>query len=217
MRERPVLFSDEMVRAILNGRKTQTRRLAEWPVHGVSDGRKRKVYSDPAEVNAALVSDSPSPHKRVVSPFGRPGDRLYVRECWGIAEDDFGCQHVTYRADDAHYLIGAEDDGKQFLIRNGVQPKPSEPDRWRPSIHMPRWASRLALEVTGVRIERLQDITEDDARAEGWVRRPEVSDDPEVHRDAAHDWFMDLWTDTYGRDSWDANPWVWVVSFRRLP
>ncbi len=81
---------------------------------------------------------------------------------------------------------------------------------------MPRWASRITLEITSVRVERLQEISEADAQAEGWTRRPEVSTDPQVHKEAARDWFMDLWESINGPGSWDANPWVWVIEFRRL-
>ena len=87
---------------------------------------------------------------------------------------------------------------------------------WRPSIHMPRWASRITLEITGVRVERLREISEADVQAEGWTRRPEVSTDPQVHKEAARDWFMDLWESINGPGSWDANPWVWAIEFRRL-
>lgn len=86
----------------------------------------------------------------------------------------------------------------------------------RPAIFMPRAASRILLEIASVRVERLQDISEPDAAAEGWPRRPEVSDDPQVHADAARDWYMDLWEQINGAGSWAANPWVWVVEFRRI-
>jgi hypothetical protein len=90
---------------------------------------------------------------------------------------------------------------------------PDGPHKWRSPIHMPRWASRLTLTVTATKIERLQQISEADARAEGFQVRPQISKDPEVHRDAARDWFEDLWISLHGLESWRLNPEVVCLSF----
>ena len=178
MKERPILFSAPMVRALLAGTKTQTRRVIK--------PRHLAFFNQDA---AAMLSDW---NERPL-PYGKPGDRLWVRETWHDASSSLhSC--ALYRADgiDLHW------------------------DKWTPSIHMPRWASRITLEITSVRVERLQEISEADAQAEGWTRRPEVSTDPQVHKEAARDWFMDLWESINGPGSWDANPWVWVIEFKRL-
>jgi hypothetical protein len=176
MRERPILFSAPMVRALLAGTKTQTRRIVKGGI----------PFDDDFEI--------------VASPYGDPGDRLWVREShwWFKDEPDNSCgyyppkltrEDVEYRADG--------DDGRKV---------------WRPSIHMPRWASRITLEVTGVRVERLQDISEADARAEGV--------EPNAFERTADNYgsvlYRRLWESINGPGSWDANPWVWVVEFRRI-
>ena len=189
MSEHPILFSGPMVRAILAGAKTQTRRVVRWPVLGPSDGRKRRVYteSDAAEINA-------SPR---LCPFGAPGDLLWVRETWRA--DDF---------DDARTLYATDMPEDALVAGRGVV-------RWHPSIHMPRGRSRLSLRVTSVRVERLHAITEDDARAEG-ITSLSVQTGPHtlVGRPVATE-FGALWRSINGPASWDANPWVWVVGFER--
>lgn len=183
-KERPILFSAEMVRAILDGRKTQTRRTVKLNQAGrVQRGKQQWHIDDP---NAALAC-----------PYGQPGDRLWVRETWAP-----GATQTMYRA--------------------GCSPDYLPPDgKWRPSIHIPRWASRITLEITGVRVERLQDISEDDARDEGiedggclncGEREPCECSSPVPD---ARDSFAHLWQSINGPDSWDVNPWVWVVEFRR--
>jgi hypothetical protein len=180
-KERPILFKPEMVRAILEGRKTQTRRV----VKGIQiDGL----------MAAAAVTLRPS-LAISLCPYGVVGDRLWVREVWSIAEKKFDPEvsRIVYRAD-------------------GVDPLPDATGRarWRPSIHMPRAASRLTLEVTEVRIERLHDISEEDARAEG------VRPDPFRRTYTAINSFHVLWIDINGIDSWDSNPWVWVICFKKV-
>lgn len=199
MSERPILFNDAMVRAVLSGAKMQTRRpvlVGGAPVHhDRTEGAWRKLRDGWAWVVENDVRGGVYP-----CPFGAPGDRLWVRECWGPCRGG-----LVYRADDHAAKVRGPDGG-----------------RWRPSIHMPRWASRLTLRVTDVRVERVQDITEDDARAEGITGPHNVGypafhlpgdSKPRYSRAAAA--FEDLWSDTYGAESWAANPWVWVVSFER--
>lgn len=228
MTERPILFSTPMVQAILAGRKTQTRRLLNpQPVHAQHHIWKGKVVRDAEhrmwcyrdrcfdnimnfgpmyEDNVALAA---------MCPKGKLGDRLWVREtfCEPSLHSDLLNFNLADKVGDIEYA--ADMGTERFPVGGNFTPQLND-FRWRPSIHMPRYASRITLEVTGVRVERLQAITEADAAAEGWQKRPELSSDPEVHRDAARDWFMDLWYDIHGKGSWDANPWVWVISFRRL-
>jgi hypothetical protein len=200
MKERPILFNGAMVRAILDGSKTQTRRLAntghyaiDEEYHGIEVAMRER---------AAMIKNC---------PLGQVGDQLWVRETWrGIVQ--INGPHEQYQTGVARYVPDQEKCIRvEYLASHS---KDSEP--WRPNIHMPRWASRIQLEITGVRVERLQDISEKDATAEGWERRPEVSDDPEVHGDAARDWFSDLWESINGANSWDANPYVWALDFKRV-
>lgn len=200
-RERPILFSAPMVRAILAGTKTQTRRAVK-PV-GNDEGFVLLDYghgwwpyrSDDGE--STMKGDMEIPH---ACPYGWPGDRLWVRETFL----DLGACYL-YRAD-------ASAGDERALVAPG-QP-------WRPAIHMPRAASRITLEVTGVRVERLQDISEADARAEGLVWRPHaegycLSDGSHFHAADPRMSYWGLWDTINGQGSAAANPWVWVVSFTR--
>lgn len=212
MKERPMLFSAPMVRAILDGRKTVTRRIVkardlEW-----------------MDVHQGLRE----PDKAERCPYGQPGDRLWVRETWQFYDwTDDGQPCVRFAADNASkwpLRIPEEQADRLTEIWAGLSaPENYSIDnhardrRWRPSIHMPRWASRITLEVTSVRVERLQDISEADALAEG------VTDDGSLVTDLAGNdrggafaAFAALWEVINGADSWDDNPWVWVVEFRRL-
>jgi hypothetical protein len=210
VKERPILFSGEMVRAILRGAKTQTRRaMKPQPMTVANPGmgadevfgwhKSQPIKSMPfgmhafrhdVESQCLLVSEC---------PFGQPGDRLWVRETWACDSTINDGHPVEYRA-----TWKCERDFPGVRCEHG-------PSRWKPSIHMPRWASRLTLEVTGVRVERLRDISEEDARAEGCSRKYDYDGDL-TH--TAPDDFSQLWTRTYGDGSWPANPWVWVVTFR---
>ena len=203
-RERGILFSDRLVRAILEGRKTQTRRV----VKGVGNdnclplGKRVKTH----------VLDAP---ERGLCPYGISGDRLYVRECWKAKAHADGWI-VHYRAD-----------GR--IVQTNVAVDCETPHdartwdtRWRPSIHMPKWASRIWLEITGVRVERVQDISDADAVAEGVEPtgggRYWVGADREPYGLAVNA-FRSLWDQTNAhRDgcTWDDNPWVWVIEFRRV-
>jgi hypothetical protein len=209
MPERGIIMSGELVRAILDGRKTQTRRVVKPQPHLCHGGhlswaspRGRKLGSEPA---GTLTLDEFAP--RCPYPVG---SRLWVRETWCPVDDSElgGAKWIAYRATPKY---GADEPGGW-----GPDTK-SDPDRltWRSPIYMPRSASRLTRLVEDVRVERVQEITEEDAIAEGWEKRPDVSTDPEVHRDAARDWFMDAWEKINGkRAPWASNPWVFVVRFR---
>ncbi|MCU2337811.1 hypothetical protein N8Q16_16095 [Enterobacter hormaechei subsp. steigerwaltii] len=208
MKERGIIFNGEMVRAILDGRKTQTRRImkvqpsdgfhpthngydldlnAHWYTPGVVD---KNGCLQPAKKDVFGVADE---NEGYTCPFGAVGDRIWVRETFCAVpdhEEPAGCSALLYAADG-----------------NGPYGK------WTPSIHMPRWASRLTLEITGVRVERLRDLSEDDAKSEGitpssggvlpgWEYRIN---------------FRDLWMSIYGADNWETNPWVWVIEFKVVP
>jgi hypothetical protein len=196
MHERPILFSGAMVRALLAGWKTQTRRIIK-PVQPRVDGRW-PAGRDP-------VPDC---------PFGRPGDRLWVRETWALEQLDDG-ERVVWAADRAAAWRSSMEDC--FYLESSY-----EPERWRSSIYMPRWASRLTLEVTGVRVERLQDISVVDAIAEGIGRLKRGTWTDYSEEMSASGWldprnsFQSLWTSINGTGSWAANPWVWAIEFRRV-
>ena len=202
MKERPILFNAPMVRALLAGTKTQTRRIVkardlEW-----------------MDVHQGLRE----PDNAERCPCGQPGDCIWVRESWSPDPPDVdGWGYTAWAGCREGQIAGVPERFRHPRFCNYAADWLHGPIRWTPSIHMPRWASRITLEVTGVRVERLQDISEADAQAEGWTRRPEVSTDPQVHKEAARDWFMDLWESINGPGSWDENPWVWVIEFRRLP
>lgn len=205
MGEKPILFSGEMVRAILDGRKTQTRRVVKpQPVRaGWNEGHFEK---------GAYWRDWP-----YMCPYGHPGDRLWVRETWQRVEAVDGCG-IVYRADER--ILAVDYDGEfrenERLRVPFVELKDfiDEEMLWLPSIHMPRWACRIALEIVAVRLERLQEITEEDARAEGVVWQRDFGNGLEA-RDA-RPVFVQLWASINGVASWNENPWVWVVEFRRL-
>lgn len=189
MRESPLLFTAPMVRAILDGTKTQTRRLVKRvPLDWLESGFTPEYV--------ALPGNDLCPH-------GRPGDHIWVRETHfindyrgaGVPEDERAETELVYAATDMDYVRNLEDD---------------EGFAWRPSIHMPRWACRIVLEVTGVRVERLQDISAEDCIAEGLRTNLREHDAVMDLRDQ----FRELWASTGG--DWDANPWVWVVEFRRV-
>ena len=191
MKERPILFNAPMVRALLAGTKTQTRRVVKMKPHHQIEER------DDGTPWPWMYDGERNADSWLACPYGQPGDRLWVRETFGHFERNKnfapGCD-VFYRAD-----------GESLAV------KP-----WRPSIHMPRWASRITLEVTGVRVERLQDISSDDARAEGCPDKP-IDDAEQASIDLlAKLWYHDLWEQINGLDSWAANPWVWVVEFKRV-
>ncbi len=192
MRERPILFSAPMVRAILNGTKTQTRRV-------VKIKSPKSVSLHDYSVDGVRVGPC---------PYGQPGDRLWVRETWA---------HGT------HAMAAERDGDGPFVYAATDREDRRLGDRWRPSIHMPRAASRITLEITGVRVERLQDISDNDALAEGVAqavreRLPKIQQCGEydvIDADPV-DEYRELWESINGPASWESNPWVWVVSFQPI-
>lgn len=192
MKSRPILFSASMVRALLDGSKTQTRRVVKGPVWEVRNGQPK----------SAIAGCDP------VCPYGHPGDELWVRETFAYTdahEPQFEGS-IEYRADNKCFAVSGNE---LFDVPHKCDPQPFG-GPWKPSIYMPRWASRIALEITAVRVERLQDIHEADAKAEGITIRPECMQSPAVAI------YSMLWEDINGPNSWAANPWVWVVEFKRV-
>lgn len=223
MKERPILFSAPMVRAILEDRKTVTRRVAK-PVKHPDLGN---IYAP----GALVLEREPQHVIDRACPYGQPGDRLWVRETHaqvfevdipegrpvgpvGTAgspgRPDWNCRYV-YRADGEMPNVQWHHVGD------------SQPVRWTPSIHMPRAASRILLEISAVRVERLRDISGDQARAEGIYSNPAMNGmytaDGDLHTskyDGPVEAFATLWESINGAESWAANPWVWVVEFKRV-
>ncbi|MBM5772756.1 hypothetical protein B6I53_21970 [Klebsiella pneumoniae] len=203
MKERGLIFNGEMVRAILDGRKTQTRRT---------------VKPQPDEDGLAKVTNGPwvdTSERNYRCPFGAAGDRIWVRETFCPVDDTQygGEKWVDYRATpkfEESHPAGWDS-----------APNDAEALKWRPSIHMPRWASRILLEITDVRVERLNSIHDVDAMREGIQNLTTCS-----HADfgipgvvnAQHPVraFQLLWESIYGADSWRDNPWVWVIEFKRV-
>jgi hypothetical protein len=224
VKERPIPFNGPMVRAVLAGTKTQTRRLVKPQPFADPNGNGWQWHGGPRLVRAGF--GAPYLHTSLASmvagmlkaaPYA-PGDRLYVREAWAVW---FDC-YVKDRDEPTFYREEFERWPEDAL----------RPARCRPSIHMPRWRSRINLDVVSVRVERLQEISETDAWAEGCIRGDAddvggffPAEEPIPARgggslgvrgwDCALDWYADLWESINGAGSWDANPWVWVVEFRR--
>ncbi|MEQ4313776.1 hypothetical protein ABNM01_11470 [Pseudomonas syringae] len=214
VKERPILFSAPMVRAILSSQKTVTRRALKVQPHIDASGNfcvgganyGQDIYGKP--VTKHFVSSN--------CPHGKPGERLWVRETWYC--DHFDLRRGPYLKPDDLDVSEARDDGMLVYAADGLAPYEAEQPVWKPSIHMPRWASRILLEITAVRVERLQEISRSDIRAEGLECPPELaSDDVSPNY---RDWYpaawRELWESINGADSWNSNPWVWVVEFKRV-
>ncbi len=196
MKERPILFNAPMVCAIVEGRKTQTRRLLTPQPHTVEPGQSRWMVG-----KLGWLSHEPVQDFIDACPYGQPGDQLWVREAWSTHAcfDAVPPAKLTTRS--IHYLA----DGK---IGTG---------KGRPSIHMPRWACRILLEITAVRVERLNDIRRDDAVAEGVERNGfGFKAEGENRPRGAYEAYRALWESINGAGSWERNPWVWVVEFKSV-
>lgn len=219
MKERPILFNGAMVRAVLAGTKTQTRRVVkpgfgqDWlspatlgrslrarPV--ILDGEQWAQFAHPLSGQTVdeILHDEWSPLACIRCPYGQPGDRLWVREAWAKTTVFPDTMMTVYREGDNRTDYGGP---------------------WKPGIHMFRRDSRLTLEVTGVRVERLQDISEADAQAEGVDYDPGEGGTYWVPglgcgSDSAAGSYRRLWESINGPGSWDANPWLWAVEFKRV-
>lgn len=192
MTERPILFSAPMVRAILADRKKQTRRIlkpqpfaGDYYEGGVSLDR---VWDGSARFSASAVGGG-AVLEEIAMLRHAPGDQLWVREAWKPVHSGDPSRGARYRAD-----VDADQ------------------TTWRPSIHMPRWASRITLKVTEVRVQRLQDIAEEDAKAEGCIHHH----DPAGDGQNVIEQFSYLWQSIHGAGSWEQNPWVAAISFERV-
>ncbi|MCS7591173.1 hypothetical protein [Pseudomonas aeruginosa] len=205
MKERPILFNDQMVRAILEGRKTVTRRVVK---------PQPDFLGSMVDPNTPFKTLDAGLHARITCPYGEPGDRLWVREAWAadaqvdaIAPSDLSQgEPIWYPAD-----LSVRQTGCSMISKGRV----------RPSIHMPRWACRILLEITAVRVERLQDISEEQALAEGVRGEPcdharQACADIGCWGDTAKGAFGFLWESLNGEGSWAANPWIWVIEFKRV-
>ncbi|HIB4626962.1 TPA: hypothetical protein ACWW5D_003333 [Klebsiella pneumoniae] len=227
MKERGMIFNGEMVRAILDGRKTQTRRPIKWKQTRFTEIGEREDGSKwPWSEDTERACDFWHP-----CPFGAVGDRIWVREAYrfpaslddvsptGVGEMAVATGYRKPWAPTFYEFTGTFSDGWKGFE---TPPKVSDAGKLRPSIHMPRWASRILLEITDVRVERLNTISEEDARSEGIIdggclncgeAEPCGCANPEPD---ATDAFTYLWQSIYGQESWNANPWVWVISFKRV-
>jgi len=208
MKERPILFSAPMVRALLDGSKTQTRRVVKQldPAMGACT-----TGNDGLPMPVCWAYGGPVLH----CPYGKPGDSIWVRETWYC--DHFEVQKGPYlEVPEAHELLVYRADNER--------PYEAEQPVWRPSIHMPRWASRILLEIVSVRVERLQDISDADIVAEGidMAALAESQDRFDIvckgtgadGRATERTTWRDLWESTGG--DWEANPWCWAITFKRV-
>ncbi|EAN6941595.1 hypothetical protein EKF11_23890 [Salmonella enterica] len=196
MKERGMIFNAEMVRAILDGRKTQTRRPVKFPLIDKNMG---------CELAGNELAGELAAHNYWNSPYGKPGDRIWVRETFRVHSRATDVATLVYRASVRNSWTE-----QTHRVPVAVCNKPATPEKWTPSIHMPRWASRITLEITDVRVERLNDIRECDAKAEGGQTECTLIGDK------YYPGFRSLWKSIYGEESWAANPWVWVIEFKRV-
>ncbi|EOY5362040.1 TPA: hypothetical protein MIQ47_00880 [Klebsiella pneumoniae] len=236
MKERGMIFNGEMVRAILDGRKTQTRRPIKWKQTRFTEIGEREDGSKwPWSEDAEHACDFWHP-----CPFGAVGDRIWVRETWATLGNEDGCC-IDWEGN----LCKGDERSAARIYRASCEQRPGDyglwsiPDdaywkphtkehkfegAWRPSIHMPRWASRILLEITNVGVQRLQDISSGDAVREGICQLPAsgrycVSPGDQYFGGAsrsAKEVYSWLWSSIYGEESWKANPWVWVIEFKRI-
>jgi hypothetical protein len=244
VKERTILFNGETVRAILDGRKTMTRRVVKQVI---PDMIELSEPDDPDFASSVAVlsykpslwnngamrwfvgaswGSQPCPVRDadklpiLTCPYGQPGDRLWVREAFtysiddGIFQYDKNGNHVVLYRSDEKQVVKDDGDGGIEYNKNGKQASP-----WYPSIHMPRWASRITLEIVTVCVERVRDITEKDAKSEGCLGRhpAEGTGDCVCTSPTAKERFAYLWDSINAKRGygWDKNPWVWVVEFRR--
>ncbi|EDS7120635.1 hypothetical protein S715_002796 [Salmonella enterica subsp. enterica] len=217
MKERGMIFNAEMVRAILEGRKTQTRR----PVKPQPELTQNSGFSWNGVVYGAGSNDRETNRNfaHAKCPFGKPGDRIWVRETFRVHSRATDVATLVYRASVRNSWTE-----QTHRVPVAVCNKQVTPDKWTPSIHMPRWASRILLEITAVRVERLHSISERDALREGLFQLPAsgrycLQPGMQYFGMASHsakEVYSWLWASIYGEESWAANPWVWVIEFKRV-
>jgi hypothetical protein len=226
-KERPILFSTEMVKAILEGRKTMTRRVIkpqpsdDWMQNAKGICPSLRMYRSNGEQMFWLSNGGLG---EITPPYGKPGDVLWVRETFRLCQP-YGPESLSYMYKDGHIGESAID---------GNEYKYNDYDRWRPSIHMPKVAARIWLEITDIRVERLKMISEVEAMKEGidishsdviGDRYKDYVSDSSEYGHSDHDFptvarpyesFETLWISINGEESWVSNPWVWVISFKVL-
>lgn len=229
MNEHPILFSAPMIRAILDGRKTVTRRVIKANYQFIEERDDGSSWPWREDLDHAEDHWYPC-------PYGKPGDTLWVRETWAHVPTRDAANHVKWHGTlyTPRNCIYRADDPKLPPLRWGKEG--FEPFKWAPSIFMPRWASRITLRIKSVRVERLQDISEDDAVAEGieecgdffgcpcWKCYDEPADDETdddeeaVYADDPVGSFRSLWNSINRKRGfgWNTNPWVWAISFERV-
>lgn len=222
MKDRPILFNAAMVRAILDGNKTQTRRVVKPQPMMVTNNTTAPWVGPPGALKLGLEQIGKG------CPYGQPGDRLWVRETWHKRTIALPKSRIDEGEPYTDYLYRADAYEGSPILSACLHEKLTQPpnyyhDRWFPSIHMPRAASRITLEITGVRLERLNEISEEDARAEGITDGGCLNCGNSENdcgclnpRPDARDSFIHLWQSINGEGSWLSNPWVWVVEFKRL-
>jgi len=226
-KDRPILFSTPMVQAILDGRKTQTRRTRGLEeINKNPDSWKKGATTQTCRFWDADKEEDPNPidihygfrfngngnHELYIPcPYGKPGDRLWVRETWQIT-------YFLHPSDENYgYIYKASENGKDWQEN-------TEEWKWKPSIHMPKAAARIWLEITDISVERLQDISKEDAIAEGIEPvadgyknyMPKLSSTSQFCWPTAYHSFQSLWESINGAESWDRSPWLWVVKFKVL-
>ncbi|MBC4065298.1 MULTISPECIES: morphogenetic protein [Klebsiella pneumoniae complex] len=226
MTERGMIFNAEMVLAILDGRKTQTRRVMKVQPESnqlglllITDSTK---HSDIGKYHWA-ESNATGNHVRsklFLCPFGAVGDRIWVREGFFPAPLEMQSEPPRKTMWNIAYRDGMQ---MEKLAPAEYNPTIYNYERWTPSIHMPRWASRILLEITDVRVERLNAISEEDATAEGVPPAGSLLPDypgtfltPKGDFATAKVAFQRLWESIYGEEGWKSNPWVWVIEFKRV-
>ena len=218
-KERGMIFNGPMVKAILSGQKTQTRRIVKCGFQEIAGRDDGSLW--PWREDCEHAEDYWYP-----CPFGDVGDRIWVRETWAALGNEDGCsidwnENLVKEGGAAGARIyracceQKEGDYGLWSIPDDAEWKPHTDNMkyegtWVPSIHMPRWASRILLEITNVRVERLNDISEEDAKAEGAPTECCVIGDKHFLG------FRSLWKSIYGYENWQANPWVWVIEFKRV-
>ncbi|WP_026111569.1 hypothetical protein [Winslowiella toletana] len=220
MKERPILFSDQRVRALLTGQQTQTRRIMKSLAFTPGQDNHEGCYGFDV-----ISNQMRGRHVMEMSdlsyqcPFGQPGDRLWVRETWRgpvVPKEQMAdyakspeayrsTRYCQYRADSSELGSSLDEDNEQ--------------SGWQTAIHMPRWASRINLQITGVRAQKIQDISDDDIMAEGVQTDSHflnnfftLKNDSVAPKEA----YMKAWEKQYGGTSWEVNPWVWVIEFSRI-
>lgn len=233
MKERPILMTPENAQKVHEGEKTQTRRIVKFPhmnplgqweattVGGPDGGKDEHGKTSPESV--AIWHTRTGDH--VFCPYGQVGDRLWIREAVAYKETDL----VAYKGDGSCGAWMGDGAGGRIWIHHGwIQGFSAQNGqyvglskyggKWRPSLHMPRWACRTVVELTKIKVERVQDISEEDAKAEGCIPLPDAEIAARVAGDTpARMEFLALWKSIHGHDAWDRNDYVWVLVFKKLP